>query len=81
VWGAGVVRRFNAEAALVEQIAVPSRNLTCPVFGGTALDQLFVTSSRQEMTEDELNRVPTSGGLFLVRPNVTGIPDALFSDR
>jgi L-arabinonolactonase len=81
VWGAGVVRRFNPEGTLVEEIAVPSRNLTCPAFAGAALDQLFVTSSRQEMTDDELNRVPTCGGLFLIRPNVRGIPDALFSDR
>src|SRR3954462_614380 len=81
VWGTGVVRRFTPEGRLAEEIAVPSRNLTCPAFGGAALDQLFVTSSRQEMTEDELNRVPTSGGLFLIHPDVTGIPDALFSDR
>lgn len=81
VWGTGVVRRFNPEGTLVEEIPVPSRNLTCPAFGGAGLDQLFVTSSRQEMTEDELNRVPTSGGLFLIHPNVTGIPDALFSDQ
>jgi L-arabinonolactonase len=80
VWGAGVVRRFDPEGALVAEIAVPSRNLTCPAFGGADLDQLFVTSSRQEMTEDELNRVPASGGLFLIRPDVKGICDALFAD-
>jgi L-arabinonolactonase len=80
VWGAGVVRRFNPEGALVAEIAVPSRNLTCPAFGGADLDHLFVTSSRQEMTEDELNRVPASGGLFFIRPNVNGICDALFAD-
>ena len=56
VWGAGVVRRFNPEGTLVAEIGVPSRNLTCPAFGGAGLDQLFVTSSRQEMTEDELSR-------------------------
>jgi L-arabinonolactonase len=74
-----VLRRFSPAGALLQEVAIPSRNLTCPAFGGISLDDLFVTSSRQEMTDDELSRVPASGGLFVIRPGVSGISDALFT--
>jgi len=80
VWGKGVVRRFDPQGTLMAEIPVPSKNLTCVVFGGDALDQLYVTSSRQEMSEEELSATPTSGGVFLLLPNARGVTDALFQD-
>jgi L-arabinonolactonase len=78
VWGAGVVRRFDPNGQLVAEIPIPSRNLTCPAFGGDSLEQLFVTSSRQEMSDDDLKAAPTSGGVFAVRGAARGVADALF---
>jgi L-arabinonolactonase len=80
VWGAGVVRRFDPRGTLMAEIPVPSKNLTCVAFGGDSLDQLFVTSSRQEMSEAELNAAPTSGGVFLLLPHARGVADAMFQD-
>ena len=80
VWAAGVVRRFDPAGSLILEIPVPSRNLTCPAFGGDSLDQLFVTSSRQEMSEDDLAAAPTSGGVFELRGLARGVPDVLFAD-
>lgn len=80
VWGAGVVRRFDPNGKLVVEIPVPSRNLTCPAFGGDSLDQLFVTSSRQEMSEQDLSAAPTSGGLFVLQPGPRGVDDACFRE-
>ncbi len=80
VWGAGVLRRFDPDGKLVVEIPLPSRNLTCPAFGGGALDQLFVTSSRQEMTEEELRAAPVAGGVFVVLTGVVGLSDVPFSD-
>jgi len=80
VWGAGVVRRFDPDGKRVAEISVPSRNLTCPAFGGDALDHLFITSSRQEMSEQDLAAAPASGGLFAVRGLARGLPDVFFGD-
>ncbi|HEU4936306.1 MAG TPA: SMP-30/gluconolactonase/LRE family protein [Vicinamibacterales bacterium] len=80
VWAAGVVRRFDPNGRLLLEIAVPSRNLTCAAFGGDSLDQLFVTSSRQEMSEQQLLAAPAAGGLFAVHPGVRGVSDTLFRD-
>ncbi len=78
VWGAGMVRRYDAEGRLLTEIPVPSKNVTCVAFGGDALDQLYVTSSRQEMTAEELRAAPASGSVYHVSTTVEGICDALF---
>lgn len=78
VWGTGVVRRFDPDGKLMTEIPLPARNLTCPAFGGDLLDHLFVTSSRQELTDTDLAAVPSSGGVFVLRPLVAGSGDALF---
>ena len=79
VWGAGVVRQYDPEGHLLAEISVPSRNLTCPVFGGDSLDQLFVTSSRQEMSDEELLEAPVSGGVFSIQTASRGVCDTPFS--
>jgi L-arabinonolactonase len=79
-WGAGVVRRFTPEGRLDREIALPPKNLTCAAFGGDALDRLYITSSRQEMSEDELARCPEAGSVFSVTPGVRGLPDVPFRD-
>jgi L-arabinonolactonase len=80
VWGAGVVRRFDPDGKLVVEIPVPSRNVTCAAFGGDSLDHLFITSSRQEMTEEQLSAAPVSGGVFVVLAGTRGLCDALFRE-
>ena len=80
VWAAGVVRRFDPNGRLLLEVPVPSRNLTCAAFGGDSLDQLFVTSSRQEMSEQQLLAAPAAGGLFAVQPGVRGVSDRMFRD-
>lgn len=80
VWGAGVVRRFDPQGDLISEIPFPARNLTCPAFGGDSLAQLFVTSSRQELTDEELAAAPVSGGVFAMPASVTGVCDSLFRE-
>jgi sugar lactone lactonase YvrE len=79
-WGAGVVRQFTPDGDLACELAVPAKNPTCAIFGGPDLAELFVTSSRQEMTTVELERVPHAGGVYRLSPGATGIPDRLFND-
>ena len=79
VWRAGKVRRFAPDGTLDREIALPPKNLTCVCFGGSSGDELYVTSSRQEMTEEELARTPTAGSVYRVLPgDARGAPDALF---
>jgi sugar lactone lactonase YvrE len=77
VWGAGLIRRYSPDGSVDREIAVPAKNPTCPGFAGDALDRLYITSSRQEMTDEELDRVPHAGGVYVVTPGVRGVADAV----
>ena len=79
-WGVGRVRRYAADGRVLHEVRVPAKNTTCPVFGGDALAELFVTSSRQEMTDAELAQVPDAGGVYrLPNVGVRGVADPLFN--
>ena len=77
-WGAGLVWRYAPDGRRLAEISVPAKNPTCVVFGGDALDDLYVTSSRQEMSDDELARTPEAGGVYRASAGVRGVRDAAF---
>jgi L-arabinonolactonase len=60
-------------------IKLPVPNPTCVGFGGDAFDQLYITTSRKEMTDEQSAEAPTAGGLYRVKVSVRGIPEASFS--
>lgn len=77
-WGAGVVRRYTPQGRLDREVAVPAKNPTCPGFAGAALDEIYITSARQAMTPEELERTPHAGGVYRASPAVRGVPDLVF---
>lgn len=79
-WMAARVRRYTPAGRIDRDIAVPARNPTCVVFGGSNLDELYITSARQEMSEAELAATPHAGGVYRALPGVAGLADALFKD-
>jgi L-arabinonolactonase len=80
-WGGGLLRRYRPDGTLDREVLVPAKNPTCPVFGGPALNELYVTSARQEMSEEELVRMPEVGGVYRATiKNVRGLPDRPFAD-
>ncbi len=81
-WGAARICRYTPDGRLDRTIAVPAKNPTCPVFGGAAMGDLFVTSAREQMTADELERMPDAGGVYLAGAvGARGVQDTLFRDR
>jgi L-arabinonolactonase len=80
-WGAARVRRYRPDGRIDRSIAVPAKNPTCVAFGGQRMDDLFITSARQEMTPAELTHTPDAGSVYrAARVGVQGVPDALFKD-
>jgi L-arabinonolactonase len=79
-WGAGTVRRYRPDGALDLEVSVPAKNPTCPVFGGDGLTELYITTARQDMSDEELARTPEAGGVYRAAiAGVAGLPDALFA--
>jgi L-arabinonolactonase len=80
-WGAGVVRRYRPDGSIEREVIVPAKNPTCPVFAGDGLNELYITTARQEMSAEELERTPEAGGVYrAVTADVHGLPDAPFVD-
>lgn len=70
----GEVRRYDAHGRLDTVIGLPARRVTSCAFGGPGLEDLYVTSGRFDMTEQEIAAEPLAGALFRVRPGVAGKP-------
>jgi L-arabinonolactonase len=81
VWGVGAVRRFAPDGRLLGEIKVPSRNTTCLAFGGDALADIYITSSRQEMSAAELAALPSAGSVYHAAVGALGLADAAFIGR
>lgn len=75
LWGAGRVARFGPDGARVDELTLPVPQPSCPAFGGDGLDQLFVTSAREDLDKDALLAAPDSGAVFTTRPGVAGLPE------
>jgi sugar lactone lactonase YvrE len=71
-WGGGAVRRFTPEGALDAVIEVPARQVSSCTIGGADLNRLFITTSRQDLSEDEVE--PAAGAIFTVENVPTGQP-------
>lgn len=78
-WDGWCVRRFAPSGELLAKIDVPAQRPTSVAFGGPALDLLFVTSAARDLAPEELARQPQAGGLFAVRPGVSGVAEVPFA--
>lgn len=59
-------------------IEVPASQITSCAFGGPNLDELYITSARYKLNEDQLRSEPHAGGLFKAAPGVRGVPAFTF---
>ncbi|MCW3840682.1 SMP-30/gluconolactonase/LRE family protein [Micromonospora yasonensis] len=67
------VRRYDAHGVLDRVIRLPVQKVTSCTFGGSGLDELYITSARSGLTSDDLAEQPYAGALFRCRPGVTGL--------
>jgi sugar lactone lactonase YvrE len=74
-WGGRRVERIDpADGRRLEVVAVPATNVTSVAFGGPNLDDLFITTARQGLSDAQLEAEPHAGDLFVTRPGVSGPP-------
>jgi sugar lactone lactonase YvrE len=69
--GGGAVHRYTVEGALDQVVELPARQVTACTFGGPALDELYATTSRENLPpgEDRL-----AGSVFRADVGISGIP-------
>jgi sugar lactone lactonase YvrE len=74
-WGGGSLDCYAPDGRLLESVAIPARQSSCPAFVGPNADRLVVTSAWQDMDEMERSADPEAGKTFLVDIEIRGKPE------
>jgi len=72
------VVRYTPEGKEDARVELPVARPTCPAFGGTELDQLYVTTAIDGLSEEELEKQPMAGDLFVIEAGVKGLAEPMF---
>lgn len=78
VYGGGEVVRWTADGVPADRHSLPAPNVTSVAFGGPDLASLFVGTARENLTEQQLERHPLSGSIFLLDVDARGFPPHVF---
>ena len=77
-WAGSRVVRFAPDGTVDRVVELPVPNVTCLCFGGKELDTLYITTARLTLSDKDLQRYPSSGGLFAIKMNVKGLKESQF---
>jgi len=76
LFGGSAVRRYGPTGTLEEVLDLPVTQVTACTFGGDGLEELYITTSRENLPEDQQ---PQAGSVFRARPGVAGLPPTPFA--
>jgi sugar lactone lactonase YvrE len=75
-WGGDGVYVWNpASGELMDKIDVPVPLVASCAFGGDRMNQLYITTARSGLSNEEKDRFPLSGSLF-----ITELNDSMYGD-
>jgi sugar lactone lactonase YvrE len=69
-WGGACVARHGPDGTVMDEYAVPTAQPTCPAFGGSGFDRMFVTTAAEGIEDD-----PCAGATYELAPGVAGLPE------
>lgn len=80
LYGGGKVIRIDpVSGTTLFEIDLPVPKITSCIFGGPGFDELYITTAREHMSEEEITRIPLSGSLFKAKLPFRGIPVSRFA--
>lgn len=73
MWGGWGVLHCDPETGEIgDKISVPAAHTTSCAFGGPDMADLYITSARDGISDEQLAKQPHAGGVFRARPGATG---------
>lgn len=73
MWDGWGVAKFDPRTGeFLEKIELPVANVTACAFGGDDLKDLYITTARKGIAEEDLEKQPLAGSLFHAKVDVTG---------
>lgn len=73
------VVRYAPDGRIDRVIGLPVQRPTCCTFGGPDLRTLYITTTSQKMTPEELEAQPLAGALLALDMDVRGLPEPRFA--
>lgn len=77
--GGKVLRLDPSTGETTFEVNLPVPIVTSCTFGGDQLDELYITTAREHMTDQQIQRWPLSGSLFKAKVPFKGLPAVRFS--
>ncbi|MEM6423678.1 MAG: SMP-30/gluconolactonase/LRE family protein [Cyanobacteria bacterium P01_D01_bin.128] len=78
MWDGWCVIRFDPQGQEMQRIAMPIQRPTSCAFGGSDLNQLWITSASIGLSQMEIQAQTSAGDLFCVDLDIRGLPVAAF---
>lgn len=75
-WGGWRITRYDPAGKIEREIRLPVENVTCLGFGGSDLDELYVTTAWSDLSKQERKRQPFAGDLFRIKTDIKGLPES-----
>ena len=79
MWDGWRVVRYAPDGRIDQEVKVPVPRPTSVCFGGPRMDQLFITTASDGLSEQQLKDAPLSGSLFICEPGFKGLLDAEYN--
>lgn len=73
MWGGSCVLHLTPDGEVIDRISMPVTNVTSVAFGGEDLDELFITTARHGLNDENLSREQHAGSIFRYNPGLTGL--------
>ena len=74
LWGGYGVGCWQPQTGmLIDFVKVPAPHVTACAFGGQQANELFITTARVGLTEQQLLQYPQSGGVFVCKTTASGV--------
>lgn len=80
-WGGSQVVRYAPDGSIAKTIKLPVSQPSCVSFGGANLDQLYVTTARENLSAQQLDLQPLAGSLLRINTEVTGLAEGIFKNH
>ena len=78
-WGGWKVSKWDPMTGeKLHEVKVPAEKVTACAFGGDNLNELYITTARVGLSEEDLKEQPNAGGLFCVKTEEKGVPAYTF---
>ncbi len=78
-WGGSRVTRYDPDGKIEREVPMPVANVTCMGFGGSDLNELYITTAWFLLSDEDRKAQPQAGDLFRIKTDVQGLVEPEFA--